>query len=279
MKRLIPLIIVFTILFFASTAMADPVLKQIYYQKTTSLYYPKKYTFKFSLWDNPDPGSGTMVWSEEKQITLTTNKIKTYLGDTTALDNVDFSQQLYVQVERKKADGTYVVVGVRDRLTIVPYAFSFQTPLTLTDYTTMQPLLRITNTYGPAIMGESTGGGRGVFGSSNTGRGVYGYSESDVGVYGVGNAGSAYGVYGIHNGTGYHGFLGGDFYGAFGHGYVGVHGENADGSIYGKLGTLVAGVHGHGTGAAYSGYFEGGAGVYIEGNLNVTGAKNFTTPS
>lgn len=79
MKRLLTIIIVFTLLLFASTAMADPVLKQIYYQKTTSLYYPKKYTFRFSLWDNPATGSGTMVWSEEKQITLTSNKIKTYL--------------------------------------------------------------------------------------------------------------------------------------------------------------------------------------------------------
>ena len=101
-------------------AIADPVIKEIYYQKKTSLAYPATYTFRFSLWD-AEVG-GNEVWFEEKPLKLTSNLIKTYLGDIEPLDSVDFSLQYWVQVDRKKKDGTYVPVGVRQTLGVVPYA-------------------------------------------------------------------------------------------------------------------------------------------------------------
>lgn len=103
--------------------MAAEVEKKIYYEKKTTLSYPKKYIFRFSLWNDPtSTGPSNMVWAEEKEVNLTTPKIRTYLGDTNPLDTVDFSQQLYVQLERRKPDNTYVPIGTRDRFSIVPYA-------------------------------------------------------------------------------------------------------------------------------------------------------------
>jgi hypothetical protein len=107
-----------------TSAWAAPVDKQISYKKATTLAYPKNYTIRFSLWD--DPTAGTEVWSEEKTIKLTTSStIKTNLGDVNPLDPADFSQQLWVQVEKLKADGiTYVPVGERDKLVASPYAIA-----------------------------------------------------------------------------------------------------------------------------------------------------------
>jgi hypothetical protein len=53
---------------------------------------------------------------------VTGSTIKTYLGDKTPLDGVDFSQQLWVKVEQKRKDGSYKVVGAMVRLGVVPYA-------------------------------------------------------------------------------------------------------------------------------------------------------------
>lgn len=107
-----------------TSAWAAPVAKEINYTKKTTLVYPKNYTIKFSLWDAET--AGNEVWSEQKLIKLTTSStIKTNLGDTTPLDPADFSQQLWVQVERLKADGiTYVLIGTRDKLVAGPYALS-----------------------------------------------------------------------------------------------------------------------------------------------------------
>jgi len=123
MKRLfgIGMAAVFALLLVAVLAQADPVENQIHYVKKTGLAHPHKYTMRFSLWDAPTGGSE--VWFEEKEIALKGPNIKTYLGDTTTLDGVDFSQQLWVQVERWKAStSTWVVVGLRDTFSTVPYA-------------------------------------------------------------------------------------------------------------------------------------------------------------
>jgi hypothetical protein len=124
MKRLLTLTGVLLLLFYVTGVYGAGVEKKIYYEKKTTLSYPKKYTIRFSLWNDPTSTdqSSSMVWSEEKEVTLTTAKVRTYLGDTSPLDNVDFSEQLYVQVERKKADGTYVMIGTRDKFSVVPYA-------------------------------------------------------------------------------------------------------------------------------------------------------------
>jgi hypothetical protein len=108
------------LLFITVLAQAEPAEKVIQYSKGTTLPFPKNYTFIISLWD-ADEG-GNLIWSEEKQINLTSPKLKTILGDTESLDAIDFSQQLWVQVEKKKVDGSYKVLGVRDKLYMAPYA-------------------------------------------------------------------------------------------------------------------------------------------------------------
>jgi hypothetical protein len=104
-----------------TSAWSLPVIRHIYYQKKTTLAYPSNPMLKFSLWDAE--AGGTEVWSEEKRVSLTSNTIKTYLGDTNSFDDValDFSQQYWVQVDRKTKAG-YVPLGERERLGIVPYA-------------------------------------------------------------------------------------------------------------------------------------------------------------
>jgi len=111
----------FVIFFLASLASAETAIKQIYFTKKTSLNYPATYTFRLSLWDSETEGNE--AWSEEKPIKLTGATLKTYLGDEISLETVDFSEQYWVQVERRKGDGTYVLIGQRDVLAMVPYAF------------------------------------------------------------------------------------------------------------------------------------------------------------
>ena len=108
---------------------ADPIIKEIYYQKKTTLSYPATRTFRFSLWLT-DTGGTDSVWSEEKQVKMTNAYVKTYLGDKTLFDTVpvDFSQQYWVQVDRWKASSsTWVPVGPRDLLGVAPYAMWSQT--------------------------------------------------------------------------------------------------------------------------------------------------------
>jgi hypothetical protein len=122
MKRKIFVVSILMVLVGATVAWGEPIAKEIYYQKKTTLAYPATYTFRFSLWDAVDVGTGVSVWEEEKQVKITSALIKTYLGDDTSLDPADFSKQLWVQVERKKKDGTYVILGTRDKLRASPYA-------------------------------------------------------------------------------------------------------------------------------------------------------------
>ncbi len=94
---------------------------------STTLAVPATYTLRFSLWDAATGGSE--VWWEEKSISMTTSIVTTYLGNVTdpsrrsgPLADVDFSLQYWVQVEKKKANGTYAVVGQRTKFKVVPYA-------------------------------------------------------------------------------------------------------------------------------------------------------------
>jgi hypothetical protein len=123
MKKKLFVVSMLIVLVGATVAWGEPIAKEIYYQKKTTLAYPATYSFKFSLWDTPDVGTGVSVWEEEKQIRIKSAVIKTYLGDGTPLDPADFSQQLWVQVERLKK-GEYVVMGTRDQLSVVPFALS-----------------------------------------------------------------------------------------------------------------------------------------------------------
>lgn len=123
MKTKISVLMILLLLAAVTAGYADPVLEQIFYAKTSTSALPASSILKFSLWDTVTGGSE--VWSEQKTISLTGNKTKiiTYLGDTTPFTDVDFSQQLYVQVERYNVKkNTYKVIGTRDRLSMVPYA-------------------------------------------------------------------------------------------------------------------------------------------------------------
>ena len=55
-------------LIFAAEAAADPVDQTIHYTRKlpAKWTYPRKFNFKFSLWDVASDGE--MVWSEEKKI-------------------------------------------------------------------------------------------------------------------------------------------------------------------------------------------------------------------
>lgn len=130
-KLLIGILSLF-VLFGASVAWSAPVVQEIYYEKyydTKNLNVdPVTVTFRFSLYDAET--GGTAVWQEEKDLIPTKMKIdqksidfiSTFLGDAMTLGGVDFSQQLWVEVEVKQLDNTYVVVDMRDMLSIVPYA-------------------------------------------------------------------------------------------------------------------------------------------------------------
>ncbi len=120
MKKNVLTAVIILLLLSVASAWCEPVKMQIPYKKTTTLAYPKTLTFKFSLWDALT--EGTEVWSEEKTINLTGPTIQTNLGTTVNLNPSDFAQQLWVQVDRKKPDGTYVTVGTRDMLKAVPYS-------------------------------------------------------------------------------------------------------------------------------------------------------------
>jgi hypothetical protein len=111
-----------------STAEAAPMIKELPYQKATALTAGVTYTFRFSLWDALT--GGTMQWSEEQAIKLTSTLLKHNLGSTTPFGTLDFGQQMWVQVERKKLDGTYVLIGTRDRLSIAAYSlYSADSPI------------------------------------------------------------------------------------------------------------------------------------------------------
>jgi len=122
MKRKLFVVSILMVLVGASVVWGEPIAREIYYQKKTTLAYPAIYSFKFSLWNSGTAGAGDKVWEEEKPgMKMTSALIKTYLGSVSPLDPADFSEQLWVQVERLKR-GVYVVVGTRERLTASPYA-------------------------------------------------------------------------------------------------------------------------------------------------------------
>jgi hypothetical protein len=80
----------------ATVAWAEPIAREIYYQKKTTLAYPATYTFRLSLWDTGTVDTGVSVWEEEKEVKITSALIKTYIGTVTPLDPADFTEQLWV---------------------------------------------------------------------------------------------------------------------------------------------------------------------------------------
>jgi len=123
MKRALSVITVTILLSLLTTpsllqATSQPVDRQLHFEKKFSSSLGKgTKEFFFSLWDQE--AAGTMVWCETKNIAVVTStrSIATMLGDITPLTTVDFSQQLWVQVD---VGGT--PLGTRDKLALVPYS-------------------------------------------------------------------------------------------------------------------------------------------------------------
>lgn len=129
MKRLVIFTVAVCIL-MASAAWAAPVTEQIYFTKSTTLT-AGSYTLRFSLWNIVTGGTpaANRVWWETKTLNMTGPSLATYLG--TVIDNskrsgplgeVDFSEQYWVQVEKKESNGSFTVLGARTRFSVVPYA-------------------------------------------------------------------------------------------------------------------------------------------------------------
>jgi len=127
-KSLAAVIFLGVIFWLISFAWSGPIKPLIYYTKTEKGLGNKTYIFRFSLWDAGTDGN--MVWEEEKTLTTKKSTISTLLGDINTIDGVDFSQQLWVQVEEKQGDGSYDLVGEREPLAVsgVPYALWALTP-------------------------------------------------------------------------------------------------------------------------------------------------------
>ncbi len=104
---------------------ATPPEELIHYSQTSGSLTPGvTYTIRFSMWDAKTAGDGTMAWSEEKPVTVAADHtITTNLGSVNPLSSLDFSQQYWVQADRKTQNGTYVMIGtVRKQFKMVPYA-------------------------------------------------------------------------------------------------------------------------------------------------------------
>jgi hypothetical protein len=121
-KGYLALLPVLFLLIVVTLGGAEPVVKELYYSKKTTLA-AGTFTLKFSLWDTDTDGN--LLWEEEKTIKLKyadKKIVRTYLGELTPLDGVDFSQQLWVQLEKRNTDGSYTEIGLREMLAIVPYS-------------------------------------------------------------------------------------------------------------------------------------------------------------
>jgi len=126
-KSLATIFFVGMVFWFISSAWSEPIKPSVFYSKVEKGLGNKTYTFRFSLWDAET--GGNKVWEEEKVLKTKSSVINTYLGEVNSLEGVNFGQALWVQVEKKETDGTYVQVGGMDELMGVPYAMWALTPL------------------------------------------------------------------------------------------------------------------------------------------------------
>jgi hypothetical protein len=145
----------------------------------------------FGLWTMQTGGS--LVWSEgPKSVPVDGGLFNVVLGDTTALDVNDFSQELWLEIDVK---GTTLP---RQKLMGAPYAFSLAPGAEVRGAIAGHEVLTVANMGdGPAlyggsltstgVKGQSLGGGDGVMGDSSSGHGVGGTSNSEHGVYAESN--------------------------------------------------------------------------------------------
>jgi hypothetical protein len=125
-KNLAKFVLLVVLFWFVSASWAAPLKPVLFYSKSEKGLFNRSYTFRFSLWDAMT--GGNRVWEEEKSVKTKSSVINTYLGEMNSLEGVNFGQALWVQVEKKETDGTYVQVGEMDELVGVPYAMWALTP-------------------------------------------------------------------------------------------------------------------------------------------------------
>jgi hypothetical protein len=120
-KRSLSTSILLLVMFLlASYVWSEPVNPVIPYSKTAEGFSSQSFDARLSLWDS-DTG-GNKLWEEGKILATKSSVINTYLGEINSIEGINFSQALWVQVDERMPDGSYVQIGVRDELTGVPYA-------------------------------------------------------------------------------------------------------------------------------------------------------------
>lgn len=120
MKAKVASIFVLIVLSLAVPLWAAEPDRKIYYEKQTALPFPQEYILRFSLWNAVTHGD--RVWFETQAVDLTSSTLSTYLGKKVPLDPAKFTEQLWVQVQKRNHDMTWSFVGAREKLPMVPYA-------------------------------------------------------------------------------------------------------------------------------------------------------------
>lgn len=125
MKKFV--LVLLALVFFATSVTAGPVEQKVPFNKSfataiTTSIKPQNVDITFSLWD--DPVAGNEVWYEIKPLSVSKNtrELASILGESTPLTGVDFSQQLWVQVD---VNGSVILEkdgSKRQKFAVVPYA-------------------------------------------------------------------------------------------------------------------------------------------------------------
>jgi len=113
-----------SVVLVAAAFAGEPVQRILPYQKTVSLKTPVTATFHFSIYDAES--AGAELWFEEKKITLSSKTLSHSLGSVKSFDSgdygpLDFSEQYWVQLTYWSGR-EWMVLGSRDKFTVVPYA-------------------------------------------------------------------------------------------------------------------------------------------------------------
>ena len=111
-KVLVMGVLIGVLFWFVSTTLSEPSKPLIFYSKAENGLGNGNHIFRFSLWNAEK--AGNIVWEEQKKVIIQRSTINTFLGEVNSLLKVDFSKSLWIQVEERKSDGSYRLVGGRE---------------------------------------------------------------------------------------------------------------------------------------------------------------------